>query len=81
LLLGFAAEVRATTFPCTEAGFDSAIVAAEGGDPGPDNLSCTPEDTIQIFGSRTIDANIILDGGGATLACVNDAPHSPRSRP
>ena len=68
-----------TVFPCSEAGLDGAIAAAENGDPGPHSLSCTSGDTIQISESRTFVGDLTLDGRGVTIECTEISRPSCRA--
>jgi hypothetical protein len=77
----FAAPAQADLFSCSEAGLDSAIAAAQGGDSGPHELDCLPGAMFQIIRGRIIRADLTLDGRGVTIECTGTSfPPDPIPR-
>ena len=70
-LVCLAGTAEGTAFPCSKAGLDAAIAAAEGGDSGPHSLSCTPGDVVDIVDTLRIAFDLTLDCGGVMIECEN----------
>lgn len=65
LLIVCSAPAAAAIFPCDEAGFDQALAAAGGGDPGPHTFACAPGDLPLVLTSRkTLGSSLTIDGEG-----------------